>query len=280
MTLAGVEYSGTAGVSGSCKDAIVRLIHFGDKIHKAHLLTCCGEHCARHGFLLHVNSEGRVAIKSGFASGYDGEGPRVLSIVLRLLKRHGASITEHDVSQSVLDRLDQSGLTQKDLDKIELIKSVRPVRWFDYTSKEEYELHKNGNPDLKNHFPSVMPYAILDNRIVDLAMKFRDEPDNSILSAYRRLEGIVRDRAELKSHGAKLFSQAFQGDDSKLLWEGLDAAEQKGRANLFSGVYMAYRNKRAHHEPERFAVDSLPEFLLLNQLYILESEAVKKVLDN
>jgi len=38
MALAGIEYSGIAGASSSCKDAIVCLLHFGDEIHKADLL--------------------------------------------------------------------------------------------------------------------------------------------------------------------------------------------------------------------------------------------------
>ena len=51
----------------------------------------------------------------------------------------------------------------------------------------------------------------------------------------------------------------------------MDKSEKVGRINLFTGTYMAYRNARAHKENPK--TELLAEFLLLNQLYLLESEA-------
>jgi len=274
MTLAGIQYIGLAGVSSSCKRAIVRLIQFGDEIHKASLLSCPGTHSTTHCFLLRVNCDEIIAVKSGFASGYGGEGLGALSTILRLFERHNVEIDEYIVSPSIIDRVNQSGLTKKDLDQIQAMQPVRPNRWYDYIFDEKYEKQKNGTSDLKIQFPPVMPYAILDNRIIDLALEFQVKPDHSILSGYRRLEGIIRDRIGSEEHGAKLFSLAFQGENSKLLWKDLGTGEQQGRVNLFTGVYMAFRNPRAHHEPHKYAEGPLSEFLLLNQLYILEKEAI------
>jgi hypothetical protein len=58
---------------------------------------------------------------------------------------------------------------------------------------------------------------------------------------------------------------------SQLGWER--AGERTGRANLFVGAYLAYRNPRAHHEKKPDKREQLSEFLLLNHLYKLQREA-------
>jgi hypothetical protein len=78
----------------------------------------------------------------------------------------------------------------------------------------------------------------------------------------------------VRNHGAKLFSAAFLGDDPLLKWQVDDEAEQKGRANLFTGAFMAFRNPRAHRIQSDNSHEQLSEFLLLNQLFRLEADAV------
>lgn len=79
--LARIEYSGLAGISQACQDAVMRLLQYGDRITRARILSCSKNHC----FLLTVNVGDLVAVKSGFASGYGGGGPHAFSYVLRLL---------------------------------------------------------------------------------------------------------------------------------------------------------------------------------------------------
>ncbi len=43
---------------------------------------------------------------------------------------------------------------------------------------------------------------------------------------------------------------------------------------LFTGAYLAYRNRRAHRESNDSAESLLAEFLLLNHLYRLEKESI------
>ena len=113
---------------------------------------------------------------------------------------------------------------------------------------------------------------------MDLALNFEEHPDNSIISGYRRLEGIVRDRTGLThAHGAKLFSKAFQEDQSILHWEEIKPSEQIGRASIFIGIYMAFRNPRAHREPATgTTAEAIREFMLLNELFLLESQSVTR----
>ena len=73
-TGAGIEYHGGPGVTQLCFDAIMRLIQFGDHITKVQILSSPRTHVTDHCLILTVNVGNLIAIKSGFASGYMGEG--------------------------------------------------------------------------------------------------------------------------------------------------------------------------------------------------------------
>lgn len=210
-----------------------------------------------------------VAIKSGFTSGYGGVGPACFSAVLQLLAAHGIEIDEWITDATFIERLDNCLLTTSDVDQAVNSKPVRPSRWADYIRKEERSKETNGQ--LLAEFPSIMPYSIIDHRVIDLARTFWDDPDGKLNAGYRRLEDIVRARTGISEHGTKLFSSAFLDEKSILTWNVSDTGEKKGRAQLFIAVFMAYRNPRAHREG--LTSETLAEFLLLNQLYRLEGEA-------
>ncbi|MEQ1661891.1 MAG: TIGR02391 family protein [Thiobacillus sp.] len=266
--LAGIQYVGLPGISKTCAQAIQRMLQYGDHIARATLLTSGHDHC----LLLIVDEDDKVAVKSGFASGYGGEGPSALSMVLKLLLDHGANVEEVEVDRAILERIDSSALTVRDVDAICSSKVVRPTRIYDYIydarlSSDSLGMHWN-------RFPAVLPFAIIDRRIADLALRFHEEPNDTLLQGFRRLEDTIRQRTASKEHGAKLFSQAFQGEGAKLTWEDVQPSELVGRVNLFTGAYMAHRNPRAHQELKDSTHELLSEFLLLNHLFKLESKAV------
>ena len=174
------------------------------------------------------------------------------------------------VRQEVLDRVDSSSLTRANIKAIEDARPT-PDRWFDCVFDAHWECENRLT--VWDTFPSVMPFAVVDRRIFDLAINFWEKPDERLLTGYRRLEDNIRARIGSQEHGRKLFSQAFMGTRSKLMWEGVNEAEQTGRANLFVGAYMAYRSPRAHRELQEVPSQQLTEFLLLNQLYSLERDA-------
>lgn len=289
--LAGIEYHGLPGITSHCLRAIVRLIYFGDVIEKAALVSCKD----RHAFILTLEYERQVAIKAGFGSGYNGEGPRGLSKALLLLERHCDGIEEYRVSEAFIDRIDDSCLTPDDIDSIEAAQPIRPTRYHDYIFEKDHGDDKSTFEDLIENldsspeviarsseqdrllnrlFPKEIPFGILDDRIVDLAFKFRSAPDGAILTAYKRLEGIIRRKiGGSEKSGSALISDAFLKEDSPLCWQGEHQTEQKGRAQLFVGAFMAFRNRRAHREICLSPEEELREFLLVNELYHLESAA-------
>lgn len=268
--LAGLQYVGLSGISMSCHHAVKRLVQYDDRIERALILTSEGH----HALLLTLDSDEQVAVKAGFSSGYNGEGPRTLAEVLRLLRALNVDIEECDVPAGLLERLEASALTTRDVDDIARAPLVRPQRWHDYI--HDVLPPGTSKPSVWRGFRPVMPWAIIDGRIVDLALRFFDHPDDSILTGFRRLEDTLRTRTGLDEHGARLFAQAFAGDDAKLEWKVKDKAEQVGRAQLFAAAFMAYRNPRAHRELDDDACTMLAEFLMLNQLFRLEAQAANR----
>nr|WP_294863340.1 TIGR02391 family protein [uncultured Pseudogulbenkiania sp.] len=265
-----IQYLGMAGISSSCFDAIKRLVQYGDDIHQAIILTAR----QRHAFLLTVNCDELMVVKGGFSSGYRGEGPSTLADALLLLRTHGVELDEVEVPVGLLDRLDASALSKKDMALICTASPVRPQRFHDYIYDIK-SLECSGVAVWQRLHPTI-PWALLDPRLSDLALRFFTSPSDVLLQGFRRLEDIFRARLETKESGYKLFSQAFHGDDSHLTWPGIEKSEQVGRCNLFTGAFMAFRNPRAHREIEDNIKMLLSEFLLLNQLYALESKAVER----
>jgi hypothetical protein len=213
---AGIEYVGLRGISRECQDGVLRLLQYGDKISHARILSSSNDHC----LLLTINGSDIVAVKSGFASGYGGEGPRTFSYVLQVLDGYGVEIEEYAVSAEVIERLDESSLTRADLEAIDAAKAVRPSRWYEYIFEDDFKRSENGT--LWQKFPLVIPFAVIDGRLADLALSFWEAPDNRLLTGYRRLEDIVRNRTAIDEHGAKLFSHAFAPKGGKLTWKGVE----------------------------------------------------------
>lgn len=269
--LAGIQYMGEEGVTQDCLDAIMRLIQYGDKINRVRILSSSDRHC----ILLTIHTRYLIAIKSGFTTGYRGEWPRKFSYILQLFDAHKIEIDEYEVAGDLIDRLNNSVLTEADVKKIELARSVRPMRLYDeYSLPQHYIEMSEGT--LWKKFRLVIPLALVDSRIIDLAITFWDNPDEKLLKGYRRFEDIVRERGGVDDSGSKLFSRVFLGDKSILHWTGISTGEQVARANLIISAYSAYRNPRAHKETKGQEYEYLSEFLLLNHLYLMEREAVKK----
>ncbi|TKR33536.1 TIGR02391 family protein [Luteimonas gilva] len=266
--LAGIEYHGLSGITQACVIAIIRLIQCDAWITGATLLTCGHQ----HSFLLRLDETDYIAIKDGFTSGYSGEGPRGLAAALLALHEFGVAVEEVDVSRGILDRLGRSAMTNKDIQIIEESKAIRPTRWYDYIYDVTDAIEKKSSAN--EFFPPLIPFRLIDSRIMDLAIRFQKEPDAAIMTGYRRLEQILASKCGLVGAvGSKLFAKAFQVDGSLLFWEGVDEGEAKGRASLFIGAYSAFRNRRAHAELSHRLEDDIREFLLLNQLYVLEASS-------
>jgi len=266
----GIQYVGLPGVTEDCIEAVQRLIQFGDRIERARILTSGNEHC----LLLTVSVDDLIAVKSGFSSGYGGSGPSGFSFVLQLLEFHGVRLEEYDVGPEFLEKVDNSALTVRDIDQLDATRAVRPSRWPDYILERDWERDAAGT--LWRDFPPVIPFAVVDARLADLAKSFWEGADERLLTAYRRLEDIVRKRTKLKESGSKLFSQAFLGDSARLGWKSLDPSEQVGRGNLFVSAYMAHRNPRAHREAGHDPDEQLREFLLVNHLFRLEAQSEQR----
>ncbi|WP_339747961.1 TIGR02391 family protein [uncultured Rubinisphaera sp.] len=264
----GMQYVGNAGVTSSCVEAVVRFIQCREKITRCRILTVGNS----HALLLTLDSKQLVAVKTGFTSGYLGEGPKGLSYTLRLLELSDCRISEYEVGKELHDRINSCSMSESDLKSIEKLTPCDASSWYAYILDKDFDESKNGL--LWSKFQLVIPFGIIDSRIIDLAIDFWESPDAKLMSAYRRLEGIFKNRTGLNQCGAKLFSEAFLGKSALLMWPGIEAGELVSRVNLFTGLYGAYRNPRAHNEQCSAIEFDLLELLAVNQLYRLEALAI------
>lgn len=267
-SFAEIQYMGEPGITQTCLDAVIRLIQYHDHIKEVKILSNSNRHC----LLITIQPHDVIAIKSGFGTGYTGEGSRKFSYLIELLNAHGIEIDEYDVPNSIIDKLDQSALTNSDIDLIKSTKPVRPQRFWEYIWSQHLDDSKEGV--LWKDFRPVIPFAIIDPRIIDLAISFWKHPDANLNDGYRRFEDTVRARTELEDYGYDLFKKAFLQEDSVLKWKNIANGEKVARANLISSAYSAYRNPRAHKEKKNNSHEYLSEFLFLNHLFLLENEAV------
>lgn len=267
---AGLQYLGQHGISVRCLNAVRTVLQSLQPVRQALILTCENKHAFI--FTLGEELDEVVVVKAGFASGYPGEGPRAFAEALALLRAFGVDIEEALVPPSLMRRLEASALTVDDLKLIDKVGVVRPTRWFDYVYPWQTRLPPPG--ERLAQFPCAIPWVLIDPRIEDLAHRFFKNEDDCISKGFRRLEDGIRARTGLQDHGVRLIQRAFLQDEPPLTWKVPDAAEQKGRAQLFVGAFMAYRNPRAHRENASATGHELAEFLLLNHLFLLEAEAV------
>ena len=269
MKLAAIQYVGEDGVTSPCSDAVALLLQHGEQVEIAHILTSEEHH---HAFLLVTGGGDRIAVKSGFASGYSGEGSHGLSHTLQLLRAHGVELRECRVDAGLMERLAFSALTAADVDEIE---NSRPRRsnWPDYIFERDWQRFQDKTlwEDLK----LSIPMAILDPRLIDIALSFWKAPHDRLLQAWRLLEDQLRARLGSSEYGARLMSQAFQGANPTLRWPNIDATEQGVRGELFKSAFGSCRNPRAHREFASDAPAELSEFLLINHLFRLEAAAVE-----
>lgn len=265
---AGIQYVGNSGDTEGCIDALARFISYGDVILSARLLTCGNE----HAFLLFIEPADYILVKDGFASGYGGGGPHGLSYALQLLEAHGIDVEEVVLPRPLFERANDGKLSIRDLDRIGNLRPVRPRRIHNRYIWEDHFRQKKENA-LWADFRPVIPFAIIDPRLMDLAITFWEGPDQRLLTAFRRLEDIVRSRTGLVESGTKLFSEAFNSKPAKLTWPGLVGSELAARAQMFTGAFGTFRNPRGHKELNQDQGEQLAEFLVVNQLYRLERDA-------
>lgn len=268
--LAAIQYWGEDGITQKCLDAVTRLLQCdSDYVSKVRVLTDGERYC----LLITLDQYDLIAIKSGFSYGYVGEGPRKFSHALALFEAHGIEMDEFEVGKDFIQRINKSALTEDDIKSLSSLSPVRPIRIYDYMSMDDYNKVSDGT--LWQTARPVIPFAIIEPRILDLAISFWKHPDANLMDGYRRFEAVVRKRTKIAGENPqKLFIKAFLGPNSILSWNGVSDGEKDARANLIISIFGAYRNPRAHKVKNDSRQEKVSEFLLLNHLFILESEAI------
>lgn len=267
-----IQYLGTP-YTQDCLEAIGFILQTQSYIEKALLLSCVHE----HAYLIKSHRNTYI-IRSGFTSGYQGEGPKGLASSLQLFLKHNIEVEEIHISKKLMKKLNQASLSDLDLDNILKAQYIRPIQRYEHI----YSIYKTTDYQHYNdrYYPEILPFHLIDTRIFDLALKFNDDPNYSILTAYTRLEDIVKVKIDDHSlFSNNLLKTAFISDKQRksiYSWNKNNENVSNALGCLFTNVFTAYRNERAHSEVDKPYVKQLREFLLINELYLLERESIRR----
>jgi len=257
-----IEVVGQSGVTERCLEAIRRLIQFGDSIRLARLLTT-GD---THAFLLELDQERLVFVRSGFTSGYNGEGPLGLGQALALLETVGAEIKHHRISPKLLKRGNLGQWSDKDVQTIRSLEVNHALTWLEWMHAVKAMPRSSA---LLAAFPPVIPYALLVPELMDTALELSQRGGDALRDAFVRLEQHIKALCgDPKDFGVRLMEKAFLGKDPLLCWDGDAAKEQEGRGGLFVSTFKVYRNPRAHEIVTSDLREEIQELMVLNQLWI------------
>jgi hypothetical protein len=135
-------------------------------------------------------------------------------------------IQEYEVEPSFLERLDASALTRSDMEALEAPHPVRPSRWHDYLEERHWKHSEDGSL-WHEEFPPVIPFAVIDRRLMYLAIDFWSGADARLLDGYRRLAGNVYLRSLLIECANHILRP--RGKDSSLRRWGLHLADRGGK---------------------------------------------------
>lgn len=262
-----VDYVNGERTSRGALQALMNALQLQPAVTKVWLLTTDYD----HALIVVYQDDKYIAIQGGLSSGRPSEGTKTLSKALAFIDSLGLSIHEILVPFGLMNRLIRGGLTQKDISTLDA-GGVGHGHWPNYILPEDWE--SSTTRQLWDTAEPMIPMAIIDPRLRDIAIRFWKSPDSALMDGYRRLECCIRGRIDCNSRGIDIFGKAFGGKQPQLAWQEELGSGDSARQLLFRGVFQAYRNARAHNELQTSPNESLTEFLLLNHLFLLEAAAV------
>ncbi len=264
---AGIEYHGIAGASDDCEAAVLRLLTSGGNLARALILTSGRD----HAFLLFNEVGDPIAIKSGFASGYGGSGPTALSRVVEFLNGHGVEIDEVEITEDVLERLDDSALTLAMLTRSSTASVFGQAGGAMTTSAST-----NGKPATIGRYgrrsPRSCPTPCSIRASSSLPWTLRRTLMGVSTAATDGWRTSCASGLGSSNTAPSSFPPPSRARRPRSFGTWQTPPRRRAAALLFAGVYMAYRNPRAHREMTRG--HHLAEFLLLNHLFKLEADAI------
>lgn len=218
-----------------------------------------------------------VVIRSGFTSGYGGEGPVGTSLAITLLDDLNIRPLSVVVDSSLFERIDQGTATYEELRGLwdhSLAGWKRGKDVSHYVLERDFDRSEKHQSWRRSVAPRLT-YSLVSPDLFDLIPQFERNPREALIAGFRRLESEIR--AALQRVGVEttdraavqLIRLAF-GKDGRLRWADVpaDSSEHLGRVEMLAGAFQALRNKRAHEEDDASDhVENIQDFYVLSRVY-------------
>lgn len=268
-----IQYLGTP-YTQDCIEALALVLQIEEQVEMALILTNNHNHC----FLIQ-GYRTTYLIRYGFRSDHISEGYKGFVKALKLLQRHEVEIKELVISSKEFETIQQNSLSDSNVQSFLNSPYKRTHTIYEHISNLDYMLKEPLKID--NYYPKELPLNLIDERILDLALSFKEDADASIMKAYTRLEDIIRKKLNSQKFSSSLMEDAFCSDLKKnrlspFKWETENEESSTAIGRLFTNTFKAYRNPRAHSEVKKSTSQLQREFLLINELYLLENESIQR----
>lgn len=222
-------------------------------------------------------------VRSGFTSGYGGEGPSATSRGLLLLLSVDAEIASRVVSGSLFDRIQRGDVAYDDLEGVRL-RGEPGLSWSTYVQGADWDVYNAGRT-WADWTSAHLPLPLVTPGLQELVTDFRGHPEDAVVRAFRRVESRLRERLHAVTNlppglsGAKLINHAYSADKGILRWPDAEPGDSihNGRRDLLVGSFAIHRNPRVHHEDHKLPYEQdIVAFLLAGEILQLIERSVPR----
>ncbi len=247
-----VQYMGVPGIPLPCVLAVDAIVNSDRPPLRASLVTYMRDRRSQQGEHLFLfwdwNWVPLTVVHSGFTSGYEGSGPRSLSLALSMINDREIPIQDIFVSHAEFSLIEERKLDSNLIERLRSVPddpaSLHQIVDFDLEQvKEQSFWATRHNP--KMAFDFIDPAISKESRTL-----YPLDSWAAILKAFvvveERIRLLIGESCGNNLTGEKLIATALRPEKGVLIDKSLPPSEQEGLFLLFKGAYQFVRNSRAH----------------------------------
>lgn len=202
-------------------------------------------------------------VPDGFGT-HGGTGGWGLGLVLELMEFYRVTIKERWVEPDMFERIASGQPTRSDLATLQQTDMTAPS-WPYW--KRLFTRPQRTRAAFDDAWAEQFPFWLLEPEILDEVRDVKQDPATAVFRAVKRLEIIIRAIGSFSADtvGRRLVNDAF-GEHGKLPLQGAVPDESQAWANLFRGVFGAFKNPQSHRDGKLTVEDAAGQILAVNTL--------------
>lgn len=273
-----VQYMGTPYDLTPCLLAIDTIVNSERLPERTSLVTWAKDrpkHLESHLFLFWGWKEAPLTVvRSGFTSGYSGEGPRAFSMALCMIWDKGVPMDQLYVPEDLFDAINKQHATEEMLDGLRVQGEPMEPWTGHYVREQDKQMVGERTFWPRWHTPRPV-FDFLDAELAERCHSlYPDNVGSAVREAYILVEERLRaligrsSAGEETLSGQNLLNEALHPERGILTDRSLPRSERDGLFLMFKGAHMYVRNPRAHRFVDEKDPQRAIEFIYLADLLL------------